>query len=340
MAMKRVALPAVVAFIVACTKSGTPASAPPAPPAPAANLETIRQLLAQPEDKIDFATAKLTIDKMIDPTIDIEAASKQLDMLSADIWRNLPPQPSSRIKVEAMRAHLYQPGPWNGHRPFAYDLNDPLGRDMRSKLLPTYLATRKGNCISMPMLFIVLGQKLGIDVTASTAPDHVFVKFRDDDGQVFNLETTSGAGITSDGWIQQQSHVRPEAIASGIYMQRLTKKETVVVMATTLMEHYNRVDQQEARIALAMLGLEHSPKDVNCMLHVSAGHGHMLEKEFLTRYRRPRDIPIAERPRFEQLDEGIRLWRQKAEALGWREPDDAYKAEYKDRIEAAKAGHP
>ncbi len=36
----------------------------------------------------------------------------------------------------------------------------------------------------MPFLFIILGQKLGLDVTASTAPEHVFVKYRDDMGNI------------------------------------------------------------------------------------------------------------------------------------------------------------
>lgn len=47
----------------------------------------------------------------------------------------------------------------------------------------------------MPFLFIILGDRLGINVTASVAPLHVFVKFTDENGVIHNLETTSGTNF-------------------------------------------------------------------------------------------------------------------------------------------------
>ena len=190
---------------------------------------------------------------MIDPSIDTAATLSQLDAMAQGIKVMLPAGASSRLTMDALRFHLYQPSPWNGNRPFQYDLDDPFGANVRNKLLPTYLATRKGNCVSMPLLFIILGQKLGIDVTASTAPNHVFVKYRDADGKLYNLETTSGAGFTRDVWMRQQFPMTDEALASGIYMRPLTKKETVVVMVDTLLESYAKQGLHEQRIAMAKL---------------------------------------------------------------------------------------
>lgn len=132
---------------------------------------------------------------MIDPRIDVAGNLKRLDAMAEEVKALLPAKPSSRDKLEALRTHLYRAGPWNGHQPFRYDLDDPFGRDVRNKLLPTYLSTRKGNCVSMPLLFIILGQKIGLDVTAANAPEHVFVKYRDEAGALYNLEATSGAGF-------------------------------------------------------------------------------------------------------------------------------------------------
>ncbi len=61
-----------------------------------------------------------------------------------------------------LQTYLYLSGPWNGQQPFKYDVNDPYGREIHNKLLSTHLSTRRGNCILMPLLFIALGQKLGL----------------------------------------------------------------------------------------------------------------------------------------------------------------------------------
>ena len=284
-----------------------------------ANLASVRALLALPEDKIDLAKAKLTVDRMIDPQIDIAGTVRQLDAMASEIKATLPAGASSRAKVEALRSFLYDSG--GGKSPFQYDMQDPSGRKIQNKLLPTYLATRRGNCISMPFLFIVLGQRLGIDVTAATAPEHVFVKFRDETGAWFNLETTSGAGFTSDTWIQKNMPMTPQALANGIYMRPLTKKETIAEILVTLMEWYRQQGQDEDCIALANLLLARDPKDVEAMLNMSGAYYGMIRREFESRYARPRNVPPLLRPRLSELEQNLRRWRSEAEALGWREPD-------------------
>lgn len=285
------------------------------------HLTSVRALLDLPEDKIDLAKVKLTVDRMIDPRIDIATTIAQLDAMALTIKTTLPPGASSRSRVEALRSSLYDAG--SGKRPFQYDMRDPSGRNIHNKLLPTYLATRRGNCISMPFLFIVLGQRLGLDVTAATAPEHVFVKFRDETGTWFNLETTSGAGFTSDAWMQKNMPMSASALANGVYMRPLTKKQTVAVILVTLMEWYGQQDQHEARMAVANLVLAHDPKDVLAMVHVSGAYYGIRRREFEGKYARPRDVPAEFRPRLSELDQNIRFWRAKAEALGWREPDQA-----------------
>jgi hypothetical protein len=93
------------------------------------NLATLRQLLEMPEQKIDLAKAKLTIDRMIDPQIDISRTIRELDAIVAKVKSRLPATASSRDKLEGLQTYLYEPGEWNGDRAFAYDLDDPLGRN-------------------------------------------------------------------------------------------------------------------------------------------------------------------------------------------------------------------
>lgn len=307
--------------------------------APDANLRTVRAILETPDADIDLAKAEVSIEHMIDPTVDVPRALAQLDAMANWIKSMLPAGASSRLTMDALRYHLYQPSPWNGNRPYSYDLDDPFGANVHNKLLTAYIASRKGNCVSMPLLFIVLGQKLGIDVTPSLAPNHVFVKYRDSDGQFYNLETTSGAGFTRDVWMRQQFPMTDKALASGIYMRPLTKKEAVVVMVGTLLEFYGQQGLEDRSISMADLARRYSPKDVSIILEKRHAYFMMQKHEFVDKYARPADIPLGQRPRFTELDAQLKGLYEQAYALGWRPPDQASEESYLRTISRAKSAH-
>lgn len=255
----------------------------------------------------------------------------------------LPGNATSRDKVEALRAYLFDTSTWNFRQPFRYDLDDPFGSNIRNKLLPTYLATRKGNCISMPFLFIILGQKLGIDVTASTMPEHVFVKYRDETGNLYNIEATSGGHFARDIWLQQQRPMTEKALANGIYMQSLSKKETVVMMADTLNEFYDQQGKPAHCWVLSELELKYYPKDVSAMLHISAA-SHQLREQYFADLRRkfPKQksftVSEEEYENLMRLERSAWHWWQEAVALGWHEPNKATRAKYLQIVNNTKLG--
>lgn len=313
-----------------------PARATAATQWPDANIEAIRSILQSPEAELDLAKVKLTIDQMIDPSVDVAGTLKKLDAMAGDVRARVPPGASSRVTLEALRAYLHQAGPWNGNQPFRYDLDDPLGRNIRNKLISTYLETKKGNCVSMPLLFILLGQKLGLDVTASRAPAHIFVKYRDETGTYYNLEATSGAGFTRDMWMRQQMPMTQQALDNGIYMQPLTKKETVVLMAGTLLEFYEKQRREQHSLVLATLALQYYPKYVEAMLQKSSANWQLRQRLYVSKYPTPNDIPFELRGHFMELDGQVAFWRRRAEFLGWRMPDEATEARYGARVQQAK----
>lgn len=304
---------------------------------PSENLQVLKKILEQPENQIDLARVKLTVDKMIDPSIDIEHNLNQLEAMAKQLRTMFPANANSRTKLDALRAYLHQAGPWNGYRPFQYDLDDPFGENIKNKLLPTYLVTRKGNCVSMPLLFIILGQKIGLDVTASTVPKHLFVKYRDEAGTYYNIETTSGAGFSRDVWIRQQNPMTDKAIASGIYMQPLSKKETAVLITEVLGEYYRQRELFAEQMALSELELKHYPKNVTAMLNIALIYRIQRHKHFVSKYPTPQDIPENQRAYFMRLEKGLIFWTDKATALGWQKPDEATNARYQKVIEQAKS---
>jgi len=316
-----------------------PAHAVRSAPDFASQFDTVRALLAQPESRMDLAGIKLSIDQMLDPAIDKTAVAKQLDDMAAEIRASFPPGASRLVKFKALRDHLYRPALLSGRQPFVYDLEND--RDPRAKLLSVYLATHKGNCVSMPLLFVILGQKLGIPVTIATAPAHLYVKYLADNGRWYGVETTSGGGWADDDWQRQQlPRLTETAIANGTFLRPLTTKETAVIITDALLEHYaslNSVEAEEARIRLALLQLEHDPRNVFAMVNLYLGYRALRQKLFVEKYALPADIPPALRPRFLQIENDSLYWGHKAKALGYVGSTPAMEAAYRERIRRALA---
>jgi len=300
-------------------------------------MRTIRTILRQPAQKIDFARAKLVIDKLIDPSIDVESTLNTIAAMVGQI-KALPEYgEDSAAKLQALRRYIYEPGAWNDNQPYRYDLDDPLGKNISNKLLAHYLATKKGNCVTMPLLFVILGQRLGLDITATTAPSHILVKVRDRPmGVWYNLEATSGAKPMREVWLRGQMPMTDEALANGLYLQPLTQKEVVALMATVLSEY--ALDQQAFDKALAIdnLTLEYYPKNVESMVRNGAACARLIRKYFIERYPTPSQIPTTYQGYYAYLGEQNRLWYANAEALGWREPTKEEDEQYLQKIDQVR----
>ncbi|SFD96419.1 transglutaminase family protein [Paracidovorax konjaci] len=301
-----------------------------------AQLNKLKAILKQPESSMDLARVKLSIDHMIDPKIDEQEVLARLDAMANEVRRLYPANSSKQIAVETLRAYLHGPDPKHP-RPFQYDLDDPLGTKVSNKLLATYLRTKKGNCVSMPILFVILGQKLGIDVTLARSPEHIFVKYRDEQGRLFNLETTSGGFPRMDASYQRDTPMTPQALTNGVYKRPLSKRESAAAMAETLRQHFFEQGQVPRGLAVASVMLEHSPNDAPTM--ASKGYGYWLleQKNFHTQYPNPNAMPRELRPYLLDMQEKQALWRSKAEALGWREPDRLQGDRYRQIVNKARS---
>jgi hypothetical protein len=288
-------------------------------------LDAVQVLLSTPAPQVDFARTKLTIDKLVDPSIDIEANIARVDAMVTAIEDMAGADASDDQKLRAIRTYIYRAGSWNDNKPFVYDLNDPLGHHIPSKLLPNYMDTKLGNCVSMPFLFIALADRMGLNVTASTAPHHVFVKYTNVAGQTINLETTSGANPSRDEWIRKNMPMTDMAIQNGVYLKTLSKHETIVVMAMVLIEHAMEEGRYGTVLNLVNVLLPHYPNFADLYLAQGSAAYKILETQFYNRFPTPRDIPQQHSGYFQHLNEVNQQAFAQAEALGWRPEEDLKK---------------
>jgi regulator of sirC expression with transglutaminase-like and TPR domain len=277
----------------------------------------VREMLSRPESRLDYLDVANSFDKLIDPTSDTTATRATVARLVDAARQMAGPKPTDAYKLAAVRQAIYVAGAWNHSRAFSYDLSDPFGAQAKSKMLSTYVRTRKGNCVSMPTLFLIVADRMGLKVQLAAAPLHLFVRYTDPAGTDHNLEATSGGHKARDEWYRQNLPMTDRAVESGIYMRTLSRRETVAAMALSVLDFLlaERRWQEAGDVADAILAA--NPRDAYAMVKKGSAVASMMQAEYLDRYPDPALIPAALVPRYRLLAEANEKAFREAEALGW-----------------------
>jgi RHS repeat-associated protein len=122
--------------------------------------------------------------------------------------------------------------------PFTYDMEDFWGEIDWTKMFVTKLLYEQtGNCHSLPALYKIIAEEVGVDAWLAIAPNHTYIKQWSDKTGWYNTELTTGR-FPFDGEMKHNSYVKTEAIAAGVYMDTLSSKETISYVITDLAQGY------------------------------------------------------------------------------------------------------
>src|SRR5690606_33829743 len=124
------------------------------------------------------------------------------------------------------------------YEPFDYNFDDPFGHNnWNSMFVSNLLMSRKGNCHSLPFLYKILAEQLGIEAHLALAPNHIYIKHRSEKDGWYNTELTSGI-FPIDAWIMASGYVHIDAIRNGVYMKALNNKESIALCLVDLAQAY------------------------------------------------------------------------------------------------------
>lgn len=126
------------------------------------------------------------------------------------------------------------------YKPFNYDFEDVFGhKEISNLFVSKLLLTKKGNCNSMPYLYKILAEELGVDANLALAPNHVYIKHRIKTVGWYNTELTSGI-FPEDGWLMASGYIHLDAIKNGVFMKALNNKESLALCLFDLAQAYNK----------------------------------------------------------------------------------------------------
>ncbi|MGC4129279.1 MAG: hypothetical protein QM564_06900 [Bergeyella sp.] len=111
------------------------------------------------------------------------------------------------------------------HKAIKYDFDDYWGSKDYSKMFVSKLMrTNTGQCHSMPLLYLILAEQIGAEASLVMSPNHSYIRFEDNDGEMLNVELTNGM-FTANSFVLNNGYIKSEALQNKLYMQNLTKKE-------------------------------------------------------------------------------------------------------------------
>lgn len=124
--------------------------------------------------------------------------------------------------------------------PFKYDFEDFFGdKDWRKMFVTKLLATHTGNCHSLPFLYKILCEEIGVKAYLSMAPNHTYIKLWSKKTGWYNTELTSGY-FPIDAWIMASGYVHLNAVQNRVYMDTLSEKQSLAVCMVDLAKGYEK----------------------------------------------------------------------------------------------------
>ncbi|TYA74957.1 hypothetical protein [Seonamhaeicola marinus] len=152
---------------------------------------------------------------------------------------------------------------------FTYDFNDIWGDDDWSNMFVSKLLdTHKGNCHSLPYLYKILAEEIGAEAHLALAPNHVYIKHRNQKDGWYNTELTSGY-FPIDAWIMASGYVHLDGIRNGLYMKALNNKESLALLLVDLAQGFDkRFPENDGSFTLRCVdkALEYYPNYINALL--------------------------------------------------------------------------
>ncbi len=212
---------------------------------------SIERILRLDEDEVDVATAVLIISEEWNDNVLGRRYISKVDEMAWDVL--------DRLKAKGLKAN---------HKAVPV-INDYLFKERRFKavkeatdpkdlFLHSVMDRKSGYCLSLSVLYLSIGERLGLPLYGVVVPGHFFVRYDDGKNIRFNIETTSGGGSASDEHYLNKFNV-PEGDRNSIYMKNLNKMQTLGCFFNNLGNSYMDVGNLDSALLALERAIEINP---------------------------------------------------------------------------------
>ena len=207
----------------------------------------IQAVASMSDNEIDLAEMLFLISKDRNLSIGRETFFMIIDDIVQKISKSIGSFSDSRTKVEVLRKVIHQ------KLGFQYtDKVDASGLPVNFDELffDGLLKTRKGYCMTLSLIYLIVGERLNLPLYGVALPNHFFVRYDSPDYKV-NIETTQDGVIMSNNFYRKRFSA---PVDDPFFMKSLGKKKTLGAYFSNIGTVYYRKN----RVEKALFFLEQS----------------------------------------------------------------------------------
>jgi serine protease Do len=135
----------------------------------------LAKLVQNRDDQFDLLRAALVIAKLEEEDIDVDGYIAQVDQMAAEIQASLPKDADEAAKLAALNDYLFQQNGYHGNR-FDY-------YHRANSLMNRVIDDRAGMPITLSVLYMELGRRIGLKIEGVGLPAHFVVRWIPTDGE-------------------------------------------------------------------------------------------------------------------------------------------------------------
>ncbi|MBY0528651.1 MAG: hypothetical protein K2P51_00485 [Rhabdochlamydiaceae bacterium] len=159
---------------------------------------TKKEVLALSAQEVDIARGLL-----IDQFEGIENAREEIlqyeasiDLMALQIQVRIPPNATDEEKIRQINRFVFQ------EMQFRFPPHSIHAKEIDLyTFLPSVIDSRQGVCLGVSILYLALGQRLGLNLEIITPPGHIYVRYRTQE-KIINIETTArGINLPSEVYL-------------------------------------------------------------------------------------------------------------------------------------------
>jgi tetratricopeptide (TPR) repeat protein len=207
--------------------------------------KSIPEVLCLEDSQVDLATAALIVSEKWSDVVQGLRYRDRLDEMALQIQERLSLRgiPADHRAIPVINEYLFEELGFSA----VSQADDP-----NDLFLHSVMDSRKGYCLSLSILYLSLGERLGLPLYGVVVPGHFFVRY-DSGSRRFNIETTARGASATDDHYRLANRV-PEN-DQGLYLRNLTKHQTLACMFNNFGVVYldtNYLDLAEEALVLAV----------------------------------------------------------------------------------------
>lgn len=170
----------------------------------------LKKILSAGEEVIDLTHAALLLALYDDPELDVESYRRHVDTLAQEIRRRVPEGADERGRLKALRDYFFKEQGFHGSRHDYYE--------KANSYLNLVMEQREGIPISLSVLFMELGRKIGLEgLKGHPLPGHFMVILKPKTGADVLIDVFEGG--------RELSHAEADLVI-GRFAEGVVKSET------------------------------------------------------------------------------------------------------------------